>query len=1027
VSIKKDEGQPKLFEVSPDWAEHWKGMPSYQHEDLMPQKSIKVHFRNEADFEAFARHMNQKIGPNQHAIWYPQLEIRSAVDKRFKVVETVSPKYPIYIISKGRWESRMTSKALEKIGVPYHICVEPQEYENYAAVIDPAKVLKLPEDFSKRGQGSIPVRNWVWEHSIAAGAERHWIMDDNIRGFYRFENNLKIPVGDGAIFRAAEDFTDRYTNVGQSGFQYYMFVVAKWGDRPPITLNTRIYSCILNRNDLPFRWRGRYNEDTDLSIRVLKSGMCTILFNAFLAEKMRTLTMKGGNMEELYKCEGRLKMAQSLAEQHPDLVHITEKWGRPQHEVYYKGFRKNKLVLKPETVIPEGQQNYGMELERVERRRPGIRAEPYQVRRAPPPITWTAPTELPSLRGVKRLCFDVETRDEELAQKGPGARRPECYIVGLALGTDDGRRVYLPVRHEGGGNLDSVNVFNWARSELNAFDGELVGANLLYDLDFAANEGITFPNVRVFHDVQVAEPLLDEWRQHYSLEALSQDYLGIGKNEALLREAASANGYGRDDAEVKRNLWRLPAGHVGAYAEADVDLPLMILEKQLPQLEEQGLMKVYDVERKLIPMLLAMRRRGVKIDYDKAAQARTRIAAERDRWLEQVRKLSSPKAEFMAPESFVDALRECGLKIPQTPKSGKPSVTAGFLRAHKEIPLVQAILVGRKLNTLINTFFDGHILGHNTRGRIHCSFTQLKGEDGGTIARFASRDPNLQNVPSRGDEEVTSLTGVDIPAEARSPFVPEEGEDWVRLDESQVEYRLLVHRALGPGAEEARRAYREDPKTDFHKMTADMVGINPEDKVRRRFVKSLNFAKTYGARGKRIAAYLGCSLQEAETFIKLYNTKLPFAKATFEAAQALVEKQGYITTILGRRQRFPFWEPSDNFEMKKPAFFREKALALYGPNIVRAKTYAALNRDLQGGGADVMKKAMVDAWEAGCYRELGGAPLLTVHDEQDLSRPRTPVGAEALAEVRWHMEKCFELRVPLVCDQEIGSNWGEAS
>lgn len=282
----------------------------------------------------------------------------------------MNPKYPVYIISKGRWESRLTSKALERMRVPYHIVVEPQEYDNYAAVIDQKKILVLP--FSNLGQGSIPARNWVWEHSISVGAERHWILDDNISDFYRFHDGKRISVTDGTIFLASEDFVDRYTNVALAGMQYKMFAITSLTSsiRKPFLMNTRVYSCILIKNNMPYRWRGRYNEDTDLSLRVLKDGWCTILFYAFLADKMPTMTMKGGNTEELYKLDGqkdgRLLMAQSLQQQHPDVTKIVWKWGRWQHSVDYRPFKNNRLIRKPGVEIPEGVNNYGMKLVKLD-------------------------------------------------------------------------------------------------------------------------------------------------------------------------------------------------------------------------------------------------------------------------------------------------------------------------------------------------------------------------------------------------------------------------------------------------------------------------------------------------------------------------------------------------------------------------------------------------------------------------------------------------------------------------------------
>ena len=274
----------------------------------------------------------------------------------------MNPKYPVYIISKGRWESRLTSKALERMRVPYHIVIEPQEYDQYASVIDKNKILTLP--FSNLGQGSIPARNWVWEHSISIKAKKHWILDDNIYDFYRLNRNKRNIVQTGTIFKCCEDFTDRYENVKISGMNYRFFVVAT-EPYPPYYVNTRVYSCILIDNSVKHRWRGRYNEDTDLCLRVLKDNYCTILFNAFLIEKAATMRLKGGNTDELYKGDGRLKMAESLRDQHPDLCTVTWKFNRWQHHVNYDVFKKNKLIRKPNLKIKKGVNNYGMILKEI--------------------------------------------------------------------------------------------------------------------------------------------------------------------------------------------------------------------------------------------------------------------------------------------------------------------------------------------------------------------------------------------------------------------------------------------------------------------------------------------------------------------------------------------------------------------------------------------------------------------------------------------------------------------------------------
>lgn len=272
----------------------------------------------------------------------------------------MNPRYPVYVISKGRHDSRLTHKALMRMSVPHHVVIEPQEWDDYAAVIPERMLLRLP--FSNLGLGSIPARNWVWQHAIDRGAARHWILDDNIRHFLRMHRTERRPVRDGTIMRAAENFVDRYENIAIAGFEYRGLTSTARATWPPVRFNTRVYSCILLRNDLPYRWRGRYNEDTDLSLRALKDGWCTALFLAFLADKMPTMTVKGGNTTELYAGDGRLEMARSLQQQHPDVTRVTQLFGRWQHKVDYRRFKRNKLRLRPGVVVPRRTNNYGMRL-----------------------------------------------------------------------------------------------------------------------------------------------------------------------------------------------------------------------------------------------------------------------------------------------------------------------------------------------------------------------------------------------------------------------------------------------------------------------------------------------------------------------------------------------------------------------------------------------------------------------------------------------------------------------------------------
>jgi hypothetical protein len=284
----------------------------------------------------------------------------------------MNPEYPIYIVSKGRWETRLTSKALEHMGVPYHIVIEDKEYDKYATVISPDKILILPPKYKQeydtcdelgdtKSKGPGAARNFCWEHSNSLGVKRHWVMDDNFDAFHRMNKNIKAEVESGTIFKCMEDFVNRYENVYIAGPNYYSF--CKVTDAvPPFVLNTRIYSCLLIQNNIPYKWRGRYNEDTDLSLRVLKDGHCTIQFNAFLAGKVTTQRMSGGNTQDFYAQEGTLNKSQMLADLHPDVAKVVWKFNRWHHTVDYKPFKKNKLIRKDDIITSEGVNNYGMKL-----------------------------------------------------------------------------------------------------------------------------------------------------------------------------------------------------------------------------------------------------------------------------------------------------------------------------------------------------------------------------------------------------------------------------------------------------------------------------------------------------------------------------------------------------------------------------------------------------------------------------------------------------------------------------------------
>lgn len=303
----------------------------------------------------------------------------------------INPKYPYYVVSKGRADSRYTSKALDFMRVPHYIVVEEQEHDWYDSEIRKwekdvgikswASLLVLDMKFKHeyelldnlgltKSTGPGPARNFAWDHAIKTGHAWHWVSDDNIMNFLRLTGNLKIKVADGTIFRCMEDFCDRYDNVGMAGPNYRSFAPQN-AAIPPFVTNTRIYSCNLIRNDLPWRWRGRYNEDTILSLDMLTNGWCTVQFNAFLQDKLRTQKVGGGNTAEFYAKEGTAPKSRMLKEAYPEYTELVWRFQREHHYVNYLPFKDMKLKRKPGVVVPDGVDNYGMKIVELPKETPG--------------------------------------------------------------------------------------------------------------------------------------------------------------------------------------------------------------------------------------------------------------------------------------------------------------------------------------------------------------------------------------------------------------------------------------------------------------------------------------------------------------------------------------------------------------------------------------------------------------------------------------------------------------------------------
>lgn len=282
------------------------------------------------------------------------------------------PQYPFYVVSRSRADTRLTDKALTGLGVPHYTVVEEDQFDMYARVVPEDQILVVPQRFhdqydtfdtlgQSKSQGPGPARNFCWEHSIRNGYERHWVFDDNVRAFYRMNNNFRVYVKDGTMFRCMEDFVNRYENVALAGPNYVLFAPDRQ-KHPPFIANTRIYSMLLIMNKIPYRWRGRYNEDTDLSLRALKDGWCTIQFNAFLGNKIGTQTVPGGNSAEFYDKEGTLPKSEMQVKMHPDVSKLVWRFSRIHHYVDYTPFKKNRLIRKAGVEIPKGVNNYGMVL-----------------------------------------------------------------------------------------------------------------------------------------------------------------------------------------------------------------------------------------------------------------------------------------------------------------------------------------------------------------------------------------------------------------------------------------------------------------------------------------------------------------------------------------------------------------------------------------------------------------------------------------------------------------------------------------
>ncbi len=665
-----------------------------------------------------------------------------------------------------------------------------------------------------------------------------------------------------------------------------------------------------------------------------------------------------------------------------------------------------------------------------------------------PEADWTPPaiSDLPSWKGAKRIAIDAETRDPSIGNKmGSGALR-DGYTVGWAFAIDGGPKHYLPFRHEGGDNLPFDEVMRYLKSNIKDFDGEYVGANLSYDVDYGYSDGFEWNRDAMFRDIQIADPLLYELHLSYSLKNIGERYGVEAKDESTLLEAARAHGL-----DPKKGLWRLPGRYVGRYGEQDVASPLEILRKQEQRIDNEGLRQIWDLETRTLPVLVRMRRRGVRIDFDKLEQIEKWAETQEQEALNLIRYQTRVRVAFgdvWKPGALAPALEAIGMRLQKT-STGAPQIDR-FLLGGSDHPVCEAILRARKVNKIRTTFAQS-IRKYSVNGRLHCTFNQIAREDeegdqkGVRYGRLSATDPNLQQQPSPDRDPETA-------GEWRKIFIPEEGAIWGCNDYSQQEPRWTTHFAAVmdlPRAREAALRYQNDPNTDNHDMMTRLIhgdeqvekwiadGLG-DYKVNRGYSKNIFLGLCYGEGGAKLcrdikkptrwmvtygwgrdkqveyfetqreAMAYKMQIQrgyiretaglEGQNIIDNFDTEVPYVRKLAGAATERAEARGFVSTILGRRL---------NFERRDDGTFDY--------------THKALNRIIQGSSADQTKLAICELDRAGHFIQL------QVHDETDGSFG-TVAEAKAAGDI---MRDCIKdaykgkLYVPFSVDTECGPSWGD--
>jgi DNA polymerase-1 len=603
----------------------------------------------------------------------------------------------------------------------------------------------------------------------------------------------------------------------------------------------------------------------------------------------------------------------------------------------------------------------------------------------------------PDLSKSKLIGIDTETKDPELSTKGSGAYTNNGRLVGFSLANEQGFAEYYNVGHLGCTEEESTKNLEYLRKVM-ALPIPKVGTNLKYDIGWI-DVWAGIPIAPPYYDITFAEALLDEYcRGKNNLDALAQKYLGESKKNSKLLEYCQKMGWSTTKRKGGREyIWKMPYADVREYAIGDAEQPIKIWLQQEKLLQEQGLTEVYDLEQRLLPLLICMKRNGVRVDESKLLRLGMKLSDEIYRLQNVLNKEVGFDLNVDSSKQLQQVFDKRNWSYPRNPPTevmkkkgqtlGNPSFDK-FALKEMEYLFAEKVLRLRHLKTLMK-FFIIPYPKLMTDGVLRADFNQLNADEAGTISgRFSGSKPNLQQVTSKVEEdlELPWLTGQVI----RELFIPFENCDWLKIDWAQIEYRFIAHYGIGAGSEKIRQRYNEDPNTDYHSEMMEMTGIE-----NRKDVKGLNFGAAYEMGWRAMAKLFGWPLDYARTVHTMYHNKVPFIKHTSKKVARVAEQRGYIKTILNRRARLRH----------------------------RDKSYTMFNRLIQGSAADLMKLAMVQAWEEGLFEVL--IPHLTVHDEIDCSVPRTQEGRAAALRLKEIMETCLKLRVPILADAEIGENWGK--